>query len=126
LNEFRTRKRQCRLKYEYRLKCHWVQTRTINKPIYQDELLKNMTIEICYKVTNATLNSIYIIIYVQIEGYNRYELCAYIDNGYFAYYGKGSLFPEFMGKKVENSLQVNIANNSIKATFSMHIDHTPN
>jgi len=27
-------------------------TRTISEPIYEDELVKNMTIEICYEVTN--------------------------------------------------------------------------
>ena len=33
-------------------------TRTISKPVYEDELLKNLTIEICYEATNTNPNSI--------------------------------------------------------------------
>jgi len=39
-------------------------TRTVSEPIYEDELVKNMTIEIHYKATNTNLNSIYISIKV--------------------------------------------------------------
>ena len=56
-------------------------TRTISEPIYEDELLKNMTMEICYEATNTNTNSLYIPIKVCLEGYNKYELCAYIDSG---------------------------------------------
>ena len=35
-------------------------TRTISEPIYEDELLKNLTMKICYEATNTNLNSFYI------------------------------------------------------------------
>jgi len=35
-------------------------TRTISELIYEDELLKNLTMEICYKVMNTNPNSIFI------------------------------------------------------------------
>ena len=69
--------------------------------------------EICYEVTNTNPNSIYIPINICLEGYTEYELCAYIDSGCFVWFGKGSLFSEFMWKKAKNSLQVRIADNSI-------------
>ena len=53
--------------------------RTVSEPIYEDKLVKNMTIEICYEATNTYPNSIYIVINVGLEGYNIYELCAYIE-----------------------------------------------
>jgi len=56
-------------------------TRTINEPIYEDELLKNLTMEISYKATKMNPNSIYIPIKICLEGYNSYELIAYIDSG---------------------------------------------
>jgi len=34
-------------------------SRTISEPIYEDELLKNLTMEICYEATNTNRNSIY-------------------------------------------------------------------
>ena len=34
-------------------------TRTIGEPIDEDELLKNLTMEICYEATNTNRNSIY-------------------------------------------------------------------
>ena len=49
-------------------------TRTISEPIYEDELVKNMTMEISYEATNTNLNSIYIPIKVCLEGYDKYEL----------------------------------------------------
>ena len=55
--------------------------RTVSELIYEDELVKNMTIEICYKATNTNSNSIYIPIKVYLEGYNKYKLRAYIDCG---------------------------------------------
>jgi len=35
-------------------------TRTVSEPIYEDELVKNMTMEISYEATNTNPNSIYI------------------------------------------------------------------
>jgi len=88
-------------------------TRTISEPIYEDELLKNLTIEICYEATNTNPNSIYIPIKICFEGYNLYELTAYTDSSCSVCFEKKSLFPEFMWKKAKNSLQVRIAVNSI-------------
>ena len=87
-------------------------TRIVSEPIYEDELVKNMTMEICYEVTNTNPNSIYIPMNVCLEGYNKYELCAYIDSGCFVCFGKISIFIEFMRKSAKNYLQVRIANNS--------------
>ena len=58
-------------------------------------------------------NSIYITINVYLEGYNKYELCVYIDNGYSVCFEKIFLFFEFTWKKAKNPLQVRIADNSI-------------
>jgi len=71
-------------------------TRTVSESIYEDELVKNMTMEICYEATNTNPNSIYIPINVCLEGYNKYELCVYIDSGCSVCFGKRTLFPEFM------------------------------
>ena len=49
--------------------------------------------ETCYEATNTNPNSIYIPIKICLEGYNQYELTAYIDSGC--------------------SIQVKIADNSI-------------
>ena len=70
--------------------------RTVSEPIYEDELVKNMNMKICYKVTNTNPNSIYIPIKVCLVGNNKYELCAYIDSGCSICFRKRSLFPEFM------------------------------
>ena len=70
-------------------------TRTVSEPIYKDELVKNMTIEICYDATNTNLNCIYIPIKVCLKGYNKYELCAYIDSGCSGCFEKRTLFSEF-------------------------------
>jgi len=43
-------------------------TRTVSEPIYEDKLVKNMTMEICNEVTNTNPNSIYIPINVCLEG----------------------------------------------------------
>ena len=88
-------------------------TRTVSELIYEAELVKNMTIEICYEVTNANPNSIYIPINVCLKGYNKYELCAYIDIGCSVGFGKISLFLEFMWNCTKNPLQVRIVDNSI-------------
>jgi len=88
-------------------------TRTVSEPIYEDELVKNMTMEICYEATNTNPNGIYIPIKVCLEGYNKYELCAYIDSGCSVYFEKRTLFPEFMWKRAKNPLQVRIADNSV-------------
>jgi len=71
-------------------------TRTISGPIYDDELLENLTMKICYEATNINPNSVYIPIKICLEEYNLYELTAYIDNGCSVYFGKISLFSEFM------------------------------
>ena len=67
--------------------------------------------EICYEATNTNPDSTYIPIKVSLEGYNKYELCAYIDSGCSVYFEKRSLFPEFMCKKAKNYLEVGIADN---------------
>ena len=82
---------------------HW--TKTVSEPIYEDELVKNTIIEICYKVTNTNPNSIYIAINICSKGYNKYELCTYIDNGCSVCFGKRLLYPEFMLKRAKNLLQ---------------------
>ena len=66
--------------------------RTVSEPIYEDELVKNMTMGIHYEATNTNLNSFYIPIKVCLEGYSKYELCAYIDSGCSVCFGKISLF----------------------------------
>ena len=91
----------------------WYKTRTVSELIYDDELVKNMTMKICYEVTKTNPNSIYILINVCLERYNKYELCAYIYNGCSVCFGKRSLFSEFMWKRAKNPLQVRIADNSI-------------
>ena len=88
-------------------------TKTVSEPIYGDELVKNMTVEISYEVTNTNPNSIYILIKVCLEGYNKYKLCAYVDSGCSICFGKRTLFPEFMWKRAKNSLQVRIADNNV-------------
>ena len=52
---------------------------TVSEPFYKNELVKRMTMEIWYKITNTNPNSIYIPIKVCLEGYNKYELCVYIN-----------------------------------------------
>ena len=44
------------------------ETKTISKSIYEDELDKNMTMEIHHEATNTNPNSIYIPIKVCLEG----------------------------------------------------------
>jgi len=87
--------------------------RTISEPIYEDEPLKNLTMEICYETTNTNPNSIYIPIKIYLEGYNQYEITTYIDSGCSVRFGKKSLFSEFMWKRPKNPLQVRVADNSI-------------
>ena len=82
-------------------KSHWYKTRTINELIYADELLKTLTMEICYEATNTNPNSIYIPIKICLEGYNQYELTAYIDSDCSVHFGKRLLFSEFMWKKLK-------------------------
>jgi len=71
-------------------------TKTISEPIYEDELLKNLTMEICYEATNTNSNSIYIPIKICLEGYSPYELTADTNSGCSVCFEKRSLFPEFM------------------------------
>jgi len=67
-------------------------SRTISEPIHEDELLKNINVDICYEATNANSNSIYIPIKICSEEHNPYELTAYIDSGCCVCFGKRSLF----------------------------------
>jgi len=48
-----------------------------------------------------------------LEGYNLYELTAYIDSGCSVCFKKRSVFSEFIWRKAKNPLQVRIADNSI-------------
>jgi len=86
-------------------------TRTISQPIYGGELLKNLTIEICYEASSFNPNSNYNQINIRLEGHNQYKLCAYIDGGCSIYFEKRLLFSEFVWKKIKNPLQVRIAKN---------------
>ena len=45
-------------------------TRTVSESIYEDQLVKNTTIEIYYDAINTNFNSICIPITVCLEGYN--------------------------------------------------------
>ena len=45
-------------------------TRTVSEPIYEDELIENITMKIYYEATNTNPNSIYIPITICLEGYN--------------------------------------------------------
>jgi len=56
-------------------------TRTISKPIYEDEFVKNLTIETYYEATNTNPNSMYIPLNICLERYNRSDLCTYINSG---------------------------------------------
>lgn len=76
-------------------------TKTISEPVYEDEL--NMKMESLYEITGTNPNSIYIPINICIEEYNKYELCAYIDSGCSACFGKRTLFPNFLWKKSKGS-----------------------
>jgi len=71
-------------------------TRTVSESIYKDALVKNLTMEIYYEANNTNPNSIYIPIKVCSEGYDKYELCTYIDSGCFVWLGKRALFSECM------------------------------
>ena len=69
-------------------------TKTISEPVYNDE--ENVEIEVCLRVTNP--NSIYISISICLEGFNQYELCAFVDSGCTVCFGKKTLFPDFIWK----------------------------
>ena len=77
-------------------------TRTVSEPIYEDELVKNMTIEISYEATNTNPNSIYIPIKVRLEGYNKYELYAYIDSSCSVCLEKEHYFLNLCGKELKS------------------------
>ena len=83
-------------------KVNGYKTRTITEPIYEDKLLKNLAVEICYEAPNTNPNTIYIPIKICLEGYNQYELTTYIDSGCSVYFGKRTLFPEFVWEKAKN------------------------
>ena len=83
---------------------YWPLTKqAISEPIYEDELPKNLTMKICYEATNTNPNSFYIPIKICLEGYKQYELTTYIYSGGSVYFGKRSLFLEFMWKKAKKS-----------------------
>ena len=87
--------------------------RTISESLYDDELVKNLTMEICCEATNINHNIIYIPIYICFEGYNRYELCIYIDSGCsICFEKKINIFRIYM-KKAKNFVKVKITNNNI-------------
>jgi len=87
--------------------------RIVGELICEDELVKNMTMEICYEVINTITNNIYIPINICLEGYNRYELCVCINSGCFVCFKKDHYFNNLFGKKAKISLHVRIADNSI-------------
>jgi len=95
----------------------WYNIRTVNEPIYEDKLVKNMTMEICYEVTNTNPISIYILINVWIEGCNKYESCVHIDSGCSACFEKRSSFLEFTWERVKSHLQVKIVDNTIMSHY---------
>ena len=78
-------------------------TRTVSEPIHEDELVKNMTMEICYETTNINHNSIYIPIKVCLEGYNKYKLCSYIDSGYSVCFEKNIIISRIYVEKGQES-----------------------
>jgi len=73
-------------------------TRTATELIYEDELVKNMTTEICYEVPNTNPRRICIPINALFEGCNKHELCTYIDSGCSVCFRKRSLFLELCEK----------------------------
>ena len=75
--------------------------RTISEPIYEDKLVQNMNMEICYEATNTNPNSIYIPIKVCLENYNKYELYAYIDSGCCICLKKDHYFLSLCGKELK-------------------------
>ena len=58
-----------------------------------------MAMKICYEVTNTNFNDIYIPINIGFEGYNRYELCTYIDSDCPICFEKSLIFRIHMQKK---------------------------
>lgn len=92
-------------------------TKTISDPICEDELVKNMIMEICYGATNTNPNHIYITINVCSDGYNKYELCPYIDSDCSARFEKKCLFLEVTWRKAKNPLPIRVANNSIMSHY---------
>ena len=76
-------------------------TRTISEPFYEDELLKNLTMKICYGATKTNPNSIYILVKICLEGYNPHELTAYIDSRCFVYLKKGHYFQNLCGERLK-------------------------
>jgi len=48
-------------------KVNTLKTWTFSEPVYKDELVRKMTMEICYKVTNTNPSSIYIAINRHLE-----------------------------------------------------------
>ena len=95
-------------------------TKTISEPVYEEDEELNMQVEACLRVTNP--NSIYIPIVICIEGFNNYELCAFVDSGCSVCFGKKTLFPEFMWKPATKPIQVRIADNSIMVHSEVILD----
>ena len=77
-------------------------TRTVTEPIYEDELIKNMTIEKFYEVANTNPNRIFIPIIVCLQGHNRYELCTHIESDCSVYFRKDLYFQNLYDKNKES------------------------
>jgi len=48
----------------------WYKTRIVGETIYENKLVKNLTMEMCYGATRIIRNSIYILINIRLEGRN--------------------------------------------------------
>ena len=53
------------------------------------------------------------VINICLEGFNRYELCAFVDTGCSVCFGKKALFPEFIWQKSRRPIQVRLVDDSI-------------
>jgi len=73
--------------------------RTISEPIYEDKLVKNITMEICYEATNTNPNSIYTPIKIYLEGYNQYKLTPTYIAGILSAWKKDHYFQNLCVKK---------------------------
>ena len=48
----------------------WYKTRIVGETIYENKLVKKLTMEMCYGATRTNRNSIYILINIHLEGRN--------------------------------------------------------
>ena len=86
---------------------------TINEPIYENELVINVTMQICYEGTNPNPNSIYIPINICLENELVNANCVLSLILVVLSILEKDHFQNLCGKKVKNSLQVRTANNSV-------------